>query len=154
MSPLTRRLPHRFTPFLLAILLAGLARSPTVAASVPAEPSPAARQDSLPKVWVNTASGVYHCSGTRYYGTTKAGIYLTEAQARTRGYRPASGQTCAARSAIALTKEKVWVNTSTGVYHCAGTRYYGKTKAGKFLPESEARSAGYRPAYGRSCAAA
>ena len=46
---------------------------------------------------------------------------------------------------------KVWVNTSSGVYHCPGTRYYGNTTRGKYLPEPEARAAGNRPAYGRAC---
>ena len=46
---------------------------------------------------------------------------------------------------------KVWVNTTSGVYHCPGTRYYGGTKQGVYLTEVEARSKGYRPAYGRSC---
>jgi len=40
---------------------------------------------------------------------------------------------------------KVWVNTSSGVYHKSG-RYYGKTKAGKFMTEDEAKTAGYKAA--------
>jgi DNA uptake protein ComE-like DNA-binding protein len=40
----------------------------------------------------------------------------------------------------------VWVNTDSGVYHKEGSRYYGKTKTGKYMSESEAVKAGYRPA--------
>lgn len=46
---------------------------------------------------------------------------------------------------------KVWVNTKSGVYHCAGTRWYGATKNGEYMTESQARAAGDRPAYGRAC---
>ena len=46
---------------------------------------------------------------------------------------------------------KVWVNTKSGVYHCPGTRWYGATKSGQYMTESEARAAGDRPAYGRAC---
>lgn len=46
------------------------------------------------KVWVNTASGVYHCPGTRWYGTTKHGEYMTQADAQKKGYRPAYGKAC------------------------------------------------------------
>ncbi len=46
---------------------------------------------------------------------------------------------------------KVWVNTKSGVYHCPGTRWYGKTKEGKYMPECDARKAGYRAAYGKPC---
>jgi hypothetical protein len=40
----------------------------------------------------------------------------------------------------------VWVNTDSGVYHKEGTRYYGKTKHGKYMSEADAVKGGYRPA--------
>jgi DNA uptake protein ComE-like DNA-binding protein len=40
----------------------------------------------------------------------------------------------------------VWVNTDSGVYHKEGSRYYGKTKQGKYMSEADAVKAGYRPA--------
>lgn len=46
------------------------------------------------KVWVNTASGVYHCPGTRWYGATKQGTYMRQADAQKKGYRPAYGRVC------------------------------------------------------------
>ena len=41
------------------------------------------------QVWVNTATGVYHYPGTRWYGHTKQGKFMSEADARAQGYRPA-----------------------------------------------------------------
>jgi len=46
---------------------------------------------------------------------------------------------------------KVWVNTNSGVYHCPGTRWYGKTKSGRYMTQREAQARGYRPAYGAVC---
>jgi hypothetical protein len=46
------------------------------------------------KVWVNTNSGVYHCPGTRWYGNTKEGKFMTQKQAQASGYRPAYGAVC------------------------------------------------------------
>src|SRR5207253_10735324 len=42
--------------------------------------------------------------------------------------------------------DEVWVNTETHVYHKAGSRYYGKTKQGKYMSEQDAISEGNRPA--------
>ncbi len=46
---------------------------------------------------------------------------------------------------------RVWVNTKTGVYHCPDSRWYGKTKQGKYMGECEAIKGGNRPAYGKAC---
>jgi hypothetical protein len=45
-------------------------------------------------VWVNTDSKVYHCYGTKYYGTTKQGKYMSEADAKAAGNRPDHGNAC------------------------------------------------------------
>jgi hypothetical protein len=46
---------------------------------------------------------------------------------------------------------QVWVNTNSGVYHCPGTRWYGKTKQGEYMTQAEAQKRGNRPAYGKVC---
>ena len=46
---------------------------------------------------------------------------------------------------------KVWVNTKSGVYHCPGTHWYGTTKSGEYMKQSEAQQKGFRPAYYRPC---
>jgi hypothetical protein len=38
-------------------------------------------------VWVNTATHVYHKQGSRWYGTTKQGKYVSEQDARNEGDR-------------------------------------------------------------------
>ena len=46
---------------------------------------------------------------------------------------------------------KVWVNTNTNVYHCANSKFYGKTKAGSYMTEAAAKTAGARPNHGKAC---
>ena len=85
--------------------------------------------------------------------------YLNEVAAIKSGYRPARGSYCsregrAASQQLAQTVSgnvKVWVNTKSHVYHCPGARWYGNTKRGKFMSESEALSVGNRPSHGQKC---
>jgi hypothetical protein len=52
-------------------------------------PSVAKAAPSKGMVWVNTDSKVFHHEGDRWYGKTKQGKYMTEADALKDGYRPA-----------------------------------------------------------------
>jgi hypothetical protein len=44
-----------------------------------------------------------------------------------------------------LKSGKVWVNTRSGVYWRVGSKYYGKTREGAYMPEDEAVRRGYHP---------
>lgn len=49
------------------------------------------------KVWVNSKSKTYHCEGSKFYGKTKVGEYMTEADAKTTGNHADHGKACAAK---------------------------------------------------------
>jgi hypothetical protein len=55
-------------------------------ASGNASDSQIAAAKSSGKVWVNLDSGIYHKSG-RWYGRTKNGKFMTEAEAKAAGYK-------------------------------------------------------------------
>lgn len=65
---------------------------PAVAATN--EPRHAGVEDPDATVWVNTDTGIYHCSGTRWYGKTHVGEYMKQKQARGKGYHPAANHAC------------------------------------------------------------
>ena len=60
-------------------------KTKAAASGAAASPEIAAAQSSG-KVWVNLDSGIYH-KGGRWYGKTKNGKFMTEAEAKAAGYK-------------------------------------------------------------------
>lgn len=50
---------------------------------------PSGKPTAESRVWVNLGSGLFFRYTSRYYGNTKKGMYMTEAEALSKGYKPA-----------------------------------------------------------------
>lgn len=92
----------------------------------------------------NRKTGVYHCH------RCPCGCETTKKAPTSSTPRPSTPSGAKAQQA-GDPDVKVWVNTSSGVYHCAGTKWYGTTKQGRYMTQKEAREDGHRPAYGNAC---
>jgi hypothetical protein len=101
--------------------------------------------------------------GSTFSGTRRSGACRGHGGVQTWGTAeaPAAPAQATARSTAAVPPGgdgQVWVNTASNVYHCPGTRWYGKTKKGEYMSEAAAKAAGTgRPtegAAGHSVAAA
>jgi hypothetical protein len=97
--------------------------------------------------------------GTTFSGATRSGACRGHGGVKSWG----KAETTTSPSGLAPTSEpakapsaggspgQVWVNTATKVYHCPGTRWYGKTKKGEYMSEPAAKAQGARPDHGKAC---
>ena len=70
------------------------AAAPATTPAAAAAPAKAAVAGGAGKVWVNTSSKTYHCEGSKFYGKTKTGEYMTEADAKAKGNHAVKGKAC------------------------------------------------------------
>jgi hypothetical protein len=105
--------------------------------------------------WMSKSIGILGLSVILSLGPVLQGISLaqTAPAKESKTTKSSSVKSSAASSAPtdqeiadAKTKGEVWVNTSSKVYHKEESKFYGKTKRGKFMSEDDAKKAGYHEA--------
>ena len=143
-------------------LAAGLFASTMVLAQVPSAAPTGSTGLCKDGSYTSNATKKGACSGHKgvkdWYGTSAAAT-TTEAKPAASTSTPAAAPAKAATMPAAAQSApaagggsgQVWVNTDSKVYHCPGTRYYGKTKQGQYMTESAAKAAGNHPDHGKSC---
>jgi len=139
---------------LLAVLMftAGAAtvwaQAPQQTGDPPKADSSAARKEKKPKqtdVAAETPSETPAASPATANKPVAAPTAATSPGAPSGG-TPASKPATAQQTRAANGGGVVWVNTDSRIYHKPGTRWYGKTKHGKYMTEADAKRAGYRAA--------
>jgi hypothetical protein len=126
---------------LYALLILGLLAPVGASHAQPANPVTATCKDGT------TFSGATRSGACRVHGGVK-----TWGSAATNAAPASSARSQAAKTpATGGGAGQVWVNTATKVYHCPGTRWYGKTKQGAYMSEREAKAEGARPDHGKAC---
>jgi hypothetical protein len=169
----------RFTRLikLLAAVAAGLAVSSTAFAQAPAGSTGVCKDGTYTSVEKKRGACAGHGGVKDWYGAAKEEKKAAKAEAKASAATAAPAAPAASAAAApaspppstsktaskAMPKGmraeaapgggagKVWVNTSTHVYHCMGDEWYGKTKSGEYMSEADAKTKGAHASHGKAC---
>ena len=63
-------------------------------ATAPQKSALASGADARLKVWVDLKTGLYHCPGSAFYGQTRSGHFMSQAEAQMGNFEPAQRRAC------------------------------------------------------------
>lgn len=136
----------------LMMSVAGYAQAPVAA---PAGSTGSCKDGSFTSNATKKGSCAGHKGVKDWYGeaATAPAAATTKAIAPAPAATPTRTETAAPASTPAAGggAGQVWVNSNSKVYHCPGTRYYGKTKQGEYMTEAAAKAAGDHADHGKAC---
>ncbi|GGA51692.1 hypothetical protein [Dyella nitratireducens] len=145
---------------LIAVLAAALMAAPVFAQQAPAAAGSMTVhcKDGTTQT-VSTTKGA--CHGHKGIDKSASGTSSTAASSTPAAApaAPAAAPAAASKSTAATAPAagggagQVWVNTGskTKTYHCEGSKWYGKTKQGKYMSAADAQAAGYHAAKNEKC---
>jgi hypothetical protein len=145
---------------LIAVLAAALMASGAYAQQAPAAAGSMTVQckDGTSQTVTTTKGACHGHKGIDKSASSKAPAAepaATPAAAPTAASKPAAATKAepAAAPAAGGGAGQVWVNTGskTKTYHCEGSKWYGKTKEGKYMSVADAQAAGYHAAKNEKC---
>lgn len=137
-----------FAALLAALSTASFAKGPAAGAT-----GTATCKDGTSYTGVKKGACSGH-KGVKAWDAAAAGAATTSAAAAEPMASPKKSSKASAMPAVAAAgggAGKVWVNTSSKTYHCEGDKYYGKTKAGSYMSEADAKAQGDHPSHGKAC---
>jgi hypothetical protein len=110
-----------------------------------------AAQDAIAKDWIACYKQTFHtdhplAKGQKAVGSRQKAEGRRQKHVLSAANGAGGSKGDAGKNSLSNESKMVWVNTRSGKYFLPGSKYYGKTKEGKYMSEAEARKQGFTAA--------